>query len=653
MVTRFFSVNSEDLISKIKKENYKVVSFDIFDTLVKRNVNDSRDIFLLLEQEYVSFFKKEKPISKMREDAEAKVDIDSADLNIIYDTINELDDEEKAWLKEKEISLELQLCQQNKQLKRVFNWCKNNGKKILIISDMYLRKDVIEKILIASGYSNWDSLYISCEYKARKATGNLFDIVKEKEQLEVNEWLHIGDAQIGDFLAPKKKGINAFLIKINEWNTDYYSRNYLIKEREMKRYEYNILNSFIKNNESRSYNYYERLGYEVVGPILYGYSKWLQSKSEELGVKKLFFLAREGAFLKEAFEIVSDSSVDSTLIKVSRKATSTPLLYKAESMNELLRMINKTRKNFTVKDLLDSCNIEDIDRKAILNNVELSAESNIDELTDEQIGDLFTASRYAINNNSKKQEEYIRGYLSNLGFNGSVGVCDVGWNGTIQNNLQRIFANTSIIGFYIGKKNKIKDTIKSKSEAFLFDDTKNLDIKNNIMSSPDIFELFFLSTDGTTIKYERREENFYSVQALPDQSLDNAKEIIKLQSAALKFVSDFKAFTNNFNTDLTPECCGVAYNKFINPPSLYTVKMFKRFSFLNVGTHSMVAEHSLFYYIFNPKGFVEEFLNNGSKSLFLRSVFKISLPYVDIIDFLRKFDRGWLVNEDSSSFSYI
>jgi len=54
----------------------------------------------------------------------------------------------------------------------------------------------------------------------------------------------------------------------------------------------------------------------------------------------------------------------------------------------------------------------------------------------------------------------------------------------------------------------------------------------------------------------------------------------------------------------------------------------------------MVAEKNLLYYTVNPQKFIDEFLNNGSKSIFLRSIFKLPLPYANIIDFIRKFDKG-------------
>lgn len=44
------SVNADKILKKIK--NYDIVSFDIFDTLLKRNVKEPTDVFSYMEKKY-------------------------------------------------------------------------------------------------------------------------------------------------------------------------------------------------------------------------------------------------------------------------------------------------------------------------------------------------------------------------------------------------------------------------------------------------------------------------------------------------------------------------------------------------------------------------------------------------------------------------
>lgn len=52
----------ENIISVLSSSSAKVVSFDIFDTLIKRNVREATDVFSLLENAYINQFGHSEPI---------------------------------------------------------------------------------------------------------------------------------------------------------------------------------------------------------------------------------------------------------------------------------------------------------------------------------------------------------------------------------------------------------------------------------------------------------------------------------------------------------------------------------------------------------------------------------------------------------------
>ena len=117
-------------------------------------------------------------------------------------------------LKRLEIETEMAVCYQNKNMKEVFDYCKNNKKKVVLVSDMYLEADIIEKILTNAGYSGYDEVYLSSQLQEKKSTGRLFDIVIQKEKVSPHKILHIGDNIQSDYIIPKKKGVIA-------WNYSY------------------------------------------------------------------------------------------------------------------------------------------------------------------------------------------------------------------------------------------------------------------------------------------------------------------------------------------------------------------------------------------------------------------------------------------------
>lgn len=642
LVNKYYT-NLDDIIASIQKSECLTVSFDIFDTLIKRNVQHSQDVYVLLEKNFFSYFSRDLPIRDMRIQAEtiAVQNSQFEDVNLmeIYDYFDNINREERNWLIREEISIEKAVCQRNYQMAKIYDWCIEHNKNVIITSDMYLPKDVIVEILEKAGYHNWRKIYISNDLRAKKTSGKIFDIVLQKENISPNLLVHIGDALKGDYLAPRKKGICAILIRQDSFCTKYENNAFLIEEEKEKKISYNVVNSFVKNNVDQGYTFYQKLGYEVVGPILYGYCKWLKQKAKESGIEKIYFLAREGVILKRAFEAFGESHLYYEVIWVSRKATAIPLLYKTANLQDLLSKITVTRANFTIWELLNSCGISDNQINEIAKLVSKGVNEVLSTLSETEKATLFTIAKPYIDEVSKAQKKNIIGYLNQFNFGGNIAVCDVGWHGTIQNALQDIFDDSNIVGYYIGKKEK-KTKAKACSEAFLFDDGTFHEIGKEIMSSIDLFELFFLSTDGSAKSYNiDAKGNYYCVKADPEQSKENSSNIVDLQEAAYKFVNDFRKLDKYLDLDMNPKACAAAYSKFINPPTMETVNQFKKFSFLNVGSHSLVASHGLRYYMIRPKKFISEFLNNGCKSLFLKSIFIISLPYVDLIDFMRKFDK--------------
>ena len=104
----------------IKKEidKYEYVSFDVFDTLIKRNVSHYRDIFTLTCLEYEKRTGKqingnyEQKRIEAEEKAREKREDKEPNIHEIYEQMEI--EEDKNLLKQIEIELELAICQQNK-----------------------------------------------------------------------------------------------------------------------------------------------------------------------------------------------------------------------------------------------------------------------------------------------------------------------------------------------------------------------------------------------------------------------------------------------------------------------------------------------------------------------------------------------------------
>lgn len=213
LVYRLCAQTEEGLLEQIKGR--ETVSFDVFDTAVKRAVAEPKDVFALIEARlreetepciehfYVQRVEAERAARRANSGREVTLEEIYAHMPV--------NNERRPELMRLECQTEIEISIPNIPIKRVYDACVRQGKKVLFISDMYLPSKVIWQILRKSGYDT-GSLYVSCEVGRTKREGGLFTYVQEAEGATVDGWLHMGDAILGDFLAPKRLGIKTMLI---------------------------------------------------------------------------------------------------------------------------------------------------------------------------------------------------------------------------------------------------------------------------------------------------------------------------------------------------------------------------------------------------------------------------------------------------------
>ena len=280
------------------QEMIKIYSFDIFDTLLLRPYTDPQEIWNILEEQENC-----KGFAKFRKEADEKT----------YATATREDREttiEEAYsimphkyqaLMKKEIELERKVLCANPEMLEKWEKAKSEGKKCILVSDMYLPQEIIEDILIEKGIRGWDALYLSRTYNARKTTGKLFEIMLKEEGVEPNEVLHIGDNIHSDVKIPKSLGISTCQYeKISDQLYKAFPFTKYINQRltgcialGYHKYTY----SKIKKNEITSY--WNNLGFIIGGIFGYMYVKWIVEVSRKKGKERILFIGRDGYILKK------------------------------------------------------------------------------------------------------------------------------------------------------------------------------------------------------------------------------------------------------------------------------------------------------------------------------------------------------------------
>ena len=400
-----------DNLNKIKreiiKEDTKVVSFDIFDTLIMRPFWNPADLFAFLNDYFRKIAKIETGIdfSKLRIRAEERVRTllgiskkkQDMTLDEIYNEIKfetNLDDEIINKMKEKEIELEVRFCNTRTTGKELYELSKYLNKKVIAVSDMYLPKNVIEKILNKNGYE-MDNIYISGEIGLTKHIGDLYKAVLDDLKIEPKQVVHIGDNYYADYENSVKKGINGqFLAKAIDVFCDENITNNLGKlfKQNLPIWEDNaiglsflgircmlgvVANTYFDNpyrtfNNLTDFNADAKLiGYYALGMHLFGISDWLLKETSGK-YNKIVFCARDGYWIMQAYKILKQAYKnvpDEKYLYISRRALIPATLqnefdfYKLAELIDIYKYTPKTILKY-IKDILKNTeNLEDESKK--------------------------------------------------------------------------------------------------------------------------------------------------------------------------------------------------------------------------------------------------------------------------------------------------
>ena len=148
--------NYQDLFNKVK--NYEYVSFDIFDTLIKRDVPQPTDLFEVLGyKENISDYQQQRIFAEKKALVKNK---NHTSLDDIYDNLSYLPNYHQ--LKKDECQEEIRLSHVNLDILSFYKYCLTN-KKVILITDMYLDRLTIENILKKNKLLGYYRLFISNE----------------------------------------------------------------------------------------------------------------------------------------------------------------------------------------------------------------------------------------------------------------------------------------------------------------------------------------------------------------------------------------------------------------------------------------------------------------------------------------------------------
>lgn len=316
----------QDLEDAIKNPRYKVISFDLFDTLVLRPSIFPTDLFTIVGREcdWADSFSLIRKNSERFARQQKPIGVDEISFFNIYDAMKNYydysSDEIKA-LAQNELDCEYSLIYARKSAKRLFDLAIELGKKVIIVSDIYLSHSFVSNVLSHCGYANYYKVYLSSDYKMTKNTGRLYQLVKSEmneEGINPSEILHIGDNESSDVAIAKREGIDALQIRRveNVANSDVTFRRF--RSLSDRRCDNTFLIGFAINKLYDDYNNVcsdssprfiaDEIGVVnmLIAPLVFSYAKWMVDEFRRLKKKRIVFIGTEGVLLESVIRIIAD-----------------------------------------------------------------------------------------------------------------------------------------------------------------------------------------------------------------------------------------------------------------------------------------------------------------------------------------------------------
>ncbi len=515
----------------------KIISFDIWDTIIKRKchpeeikLNTAKYIILKYGDDLKDKYKDIYEILKIRDEIETReceknknngfddecriIDVFDKLQNEIFNRKKDIKEE----LLKEEIEQEKRCTYINPDILPIFE--EYRDLEMYCISDFYMSADSLKEILDYLRLPvKIQKIYSSADYLLNKKTGNLYKKVHEELNIKPEEHIHVGDNEYSDISIANNLGIQT--IKATKTDFDFVPS----KERKM-----NIDLSKIKKDDSTEKNRLFNCGVDLA-PLLYFFGYSVIEYAIKNGIDKVYYQTREGETFIKIHEIIKKSNPfgvtipECDIIEVSRMGTFSASLNEF-SINELLRLWSQYQTQ-SMKTLFKTLAIDIEPYKMYTKKYNINPDEDIVEpWKDSNVKKMFSDKEFTdkVNGELKRKKNELLQYFKIkkeiTNDDKSLFIVDIGWRGTIQDNLCYIFNNKKINGYYLALYDFYNKQPTNSNKISFIDD---VNIRNNeVATIITLLEWIYNPGTGSVIEYKNGE----AIRKAKEKEMNVVKEYI-------------------------------------------------------------------------------------------------------------------------------
>ncbi len=556
-------------------KNNVIYSFDVFDTVLVRKWARPTDLFLelgsiLLKTGLINISSDEW--QKLRESSERKARSKTSSGEVTLSQIYEVLAESLAWSSteteysmNEEIELEFASLYPIREIQQKIQNLHQEDQRIIFISDMYLPSDVIKRFL--KHHQIWqegDILYVSSEFNANKSSGKLFEICLAKEEIKPSQLIHLGDNYHSDVKMPQKQGIKAQHFHETQFNR---YEEILVNSEDIPLQLRSLLAGTsrlcrLQNPESDVHN---RVIWDtsvnVTAPLLFGFVYWCLSEAQAKGIKKLYFIARDGQILLKIAKIICEKcnyTIDCRYLYGSRQAWHFPAI--TEIGETELDWIFDPTQFLSVNSVCERVNLNPEQIATTLAQNGFSKEfwsKNLDDQRRSLLRDVFQKQEVTqvIIDMAKTYREKAIGYFRQEGLADDIpfGIVDIGWHGRLQRSLSKllnlagIYPSNGISGFYFGLSKRV--TQFDKEGLFAYFSDVDSPSESDSLCHKALLELFVAADHGGTVRFEHQNEVFIPILRTKDNSTALKWGLETQHSAIVTYAQIMTNYVKTINVD--------------------------------------------------------------------------------------------------------
>lgn len=460
-------------------EQYDMVSFDIFDTLLARKIQRPRDIFEVIDSRL-----EEQTYCFSGERIEAEDSFPGGyhpNFHEIYEKMQNklgLSADETENLKQLEIAVEKQFLTPRHKMCEILQWAAKIGKRVYLVSDMYWTREMLEELLTEFGISGYENIWVSCEYRKSKQAGLYERYKEETEGKGPGRYLHIGDNLYSDILAAQSAGIDAYQI-------------YSVQEKLERSIYAKCLSHVHSLEENIAVSVFAETAFNdpfrmtdgtgklkiadtaemtrlCIAPVICKYVLWLIQKVTADGCDFVIFPSRDGFLIEKMYQRLAEHALEQKLpegkyVYTSRRSSLIAAAEKEEDIREIVGFI-------FVEDTAE------LFRKRF--GIELPESAKRAGKTAQEIaGDMMEELLCICKTESKNYRKYLQQF--SLSEKKKIAFMDFLAMGTVQEALERILGRT-LEGYYFLRRSGTKEKLQKLQCQSLYPMAGDFQMDENI-----------------------------------------------------------------------------------------------------------------------------------------------------------------------------